>query len=294
MRQDRPDSPHKRLRCIQRSADRHWVGDGFPVRTLFSYPNLGPILSPFLLLDYAGPMEFPPTTERLGVGEHPHRGLTGWRLTPVGHAAGAKASHSASLHQASEEDADPGGRRRRATMNEAATPCCLKGCGGAVPPASLPLLCDRKYRGRRGASHPTPRRSQRDPREFVTTLLKTVTIVYDGEVEHRDSSGGGGRIGPKDVQWMTAASGLVHEEFHGRQFARRGGMFEMVQLWVNLPARLKMSPPRYQEILDSQIPVVTLPEGAGTARIIAGSLEDRKSTRLNSSHLKLSRMPSSA
>ena len=112
----------KKLHRIQRNADRHWVGDGFPVRSLFSYPSLGSVLSPFLLLDYAGPTEFPPTEERLGVGEHPHRGF------------------------------------------------------------------------------------------------ETVTIVYEGEVEHRDSSGGGGSIGPGDVQWMTAASGLVHEEFHGRNF----------------------------------------------------------------------------
>ncbi len=170
----------KKLRCIQRSVDRHWVGNGFPVRTLFSYPNLGPVLSPFLLLDYAGPMEFPPTNERLGVGEHPHRGF------------------------------------------------------------------------------------------------ETVTIVYAGEVEHRDSSGGGGSIGPGDVQWMTAASGLVHEEFHGRGFARRGGMFEMVQLWVNLPAKDKMAPPRYQGILSSQIPVVSLPNGQGTVRVITGEFAGAK------------------
>lgn len=164
----------KKLQNILRRADRHWVGDGFPVRTLFSYSKLGPTISPFLLLDYGGPIEFPPTDERLGVGEHPHRGF------------------------------------------------------------------------------------------------ETVTIVYEGEVEHRDSSGGGGRIGPGDVQWMTAASGIVHEEFHGRDFARRGGMFEMVQLWVNLPAKDKMSPPRYQPILNSQIPVVTLPGNQGVARVIAG------------------------
>ena len=172
--------PVKKLRCIQRSVDRHWVGNGFPVRTLFSYPNLGPVLSPFLLFDYAGPREFPPTQERLGVGEHPHRGF------------------------------------------------------------------------------------------------ETVTIVYDGEVEHRDSSGGGGRIGPGDVQWMTAASGIVHEEFHGRDFARRGGMFEMVQLWVNLPAKDKMAPPRYQSILNSQIPAVSLPDGQGTVRVIAGEFGGAK------------------
>ena len=170
----------KKLRCIQRSVDRHWVGNGFPVRTLFSYPNLGPVLSPFLLLDYAGPREFPPTQERLGVGEHPHRGF------------------------------------------------------------------------------------------------ETVTIVYDGEVEHRDSSGGGGRIGPGDVQWMTAASGIVHEEFHGRDFARRGGMFEMVQLWVNLPAKDKLAPPRYQSITESQIPAVSLPGGQGTVRVIAGEFAGAK------------------
>jgi Pirin-related protein len=170
----------KKLRCVQRSVDRHWVGNGFPVRTLFSYHNLGPVLSPFLLLDYAGPMEFPPTTERLGVGEHPHRGF------------------------------------------------------------------------------------------------ETVTIVYAGIVEHRDSSGGGGSIGPGDVQWMTAASGLVHEEFHGREFTRRGGMFEMVQLWVNLPAKDKMAPPRYQGILNSRIPVVSLPNGQGTVRVIAGGFAGAK------------------
>ncbi len=172
--------PVKKLRCIQRSVDRHWVGNGFPVRTLFAYPNLGPVLSPFLLLDYAGPREFPPTQERLGVGEHPHRGF------------------------------------------------------------------------------------------------ETVTIVYDGEVEHRDSSGGGGRIGPGDVQWMTAAAGIVHEEFHGRDFARRGGMFEMVQLWVNLPAKDKLAPPRYQSILNSQIPAVSLPGGQGTVRVIAGEFGGAK------------------
>jgi quercetin 2,3-dioxygenase len=172
--------PPKKLRCIQRSVDRHWVGNGFPVRTIFAYPNLGPVLTPFLLLDYAGPMEFSATTERRGVGEHPHRGF------------------------------------------------------------------------------------------------ETVTIVYAGEVEHRDSSGGGGKIGPGDVQWMTAASGVVHEEFHGRDFARRGGLFEMVQLWVNLPAKNKMAPPRYQSITSKEIPTVKLLDGSGTARVIAGELAGTK------------------
>jgi len=170
----------KKLRCIQRSADRHWVGDGFPVRSIFSYPNLGSVLSPFLLFDYAGPREFLPTEQRLGVGEHPHRGF------------------------------------------------------------------------------------------------ETVTIVYAGEVEHRDSSGGGGRIAPGDVQWMTAAGGLVHEEFHGRDYARRGGMFEMVQLWVNLPAQYKMSAPKYQPILNQEIPAVRLPDDNGTVRVIAGEFGGMK------------------
>lgn len=168
----------KKLRCIQRSADRHWVGDGFPVRSLFAYSNLGSVLDPFLLLDHAGPHTFPPTDLRLGVGEHPHRGF------------------------------------------------------------------------------------------------ETVTIVYSGEVEHRDSSGGGGKIGPGDVQWMTAAGGIVHEEFHGRDFARSGGEFEMVQLWVNLPAKDKMAPPRYQSILESEVPVAET--AGGTVRVIAGEFEDEK------------------
>lgn len=164
----------KALRRVLRSAGGHWVGNGFPVRSLFFYADSGPLLSPFLMLDYAGPMDFPPTSERLGVGAHPHRGF------------------------------------------------------------------------------------------------ETVTIVYEGEVEHRDSSGGGGSIGPGDVQWMTAASGLVHEEFHGRDFARHGGKFEMVQLWVNLPAKDKMSPPGYQAITNESIPAVALPNGQGTVRVIAG------------------------
>ena len=174
MRSTNEEKTIKKLRGIQRSVDRHWVGNGFPVRTLFAYPNLGSVLSPFLLLDYAGPVEFSPTDERRGVGEHPHRGF------------------------------------------------------------------------------------------------ETVTLVYEGEVEHRDSSGGGGTIGPGDVQWMTAASGIVHDEFHGRDFAQRGGMFEMVQLWVNLPAKDKMVPARYQSLLSRQIPMLSLPGGHGSVRVIAG------------------------
>lgn len=168
----------KKLAFIKRSNGSHWVGDGFPVKNIFSYSDLAEEMSPFLLLDYAGPVDFPPTTRKLGVGQHPHRGF------------------------------------------------------------------------------------------------ETVTIVYEGGVSHRDSSGGGGTIGPGDVQWMTAASGLIHEEFHSPEFAQTGGAFEMVQLWVNLPARHKMSPPGYQGITADRIPEVALPDQAGTARIIAGRYGD--------------------
>ena len=160
--------------------NQHWVGDGFPVRSLFSYNTLGQHISPFLLLDYAGPHYFEPTETRRGVGQHPHRGF------------------------------------------------------------------------------------------------ETVTIVYDGEVEHRDSTGHGGVIGPGDVQWMTAAGGILHEEYHSPGFARTGGPFRMVQLWVNLPARDKMAPGGYQSIRAADIPSVTLPGGVGTARVIAGELTGMK------------------
>ena len=100
--------------------------------------------------------------------------------------------------------------------------------------------------------------------------FETVTIVYDGEVEHRDSTGGGGVIGPGDVQWMTAGAGILHEEFHSSAYARRGGPFEMAQLWVNLPARHKMAPAGYQAITSAQIPAVALPDDAGKVRVIAG------------------------
>lgn len=157
---------------------RHWVGDDFPVRSLFSYDTLGVPISPFLLLDYAGPHHFEPSDHRRGVGPHPHRGF------------------------------------------------------------------------------------------------ETVTIVYDGEVEHRDSAGNGGVIGAGDVQWMTAGSGILHEEFHSKNFAKTGGPFRMIQLWVNLPAKEKMAPGGYQSIFNADIPVVNLPHGAGKARIIAGTFDD--------------------
>lgn len=162
----------KKILHIQRSDTPHWVGDGFPVRTIFTYQDLAPHMSPFLLMDYAGPTNFTPSEHRRGVGEHPHRGF------------------------------------------------------------------------------------------------ETVTIVYSGEVEHRDSAGGGGLITAGDVQWMTAASGLVHEEKHGEDFAKNGGLFEMVQLWVNLPKKDKMNPPRYQGIRNADIPEVLLQ--GGKLRLIAG------------------------
>lgn len=154
----------------------HWVGDGFPVRNLFPSNGIQLEVSPFLMLDYAGPQYFKPAPEPRGVGEHPHRGF------------------------------------------------------------------------------------------------ETVTIAYQGSVGHRDSAGNSGVIYPGDVQWMTAASGVLHEEMHEAEFTKKGGTFEMIQLWVNLPAADKMSKPRYQAITKEQIPVVNFATG-GHARIIAGSLD---------------------
>lgn len=170
----------KKVAFIKRSNGSHWVGDGFPVKNIFSYTDIAEKISPFLMMDHAGPTVFPPTKQKLGVGQHPHRGF------------------------------------------------------------------------------------------------ETVTIVYQGGVTHRDSSGGGGSIGPGDVQWMTAASGLIHEEFHSEDFARQGGPFEMIQLWVNLPAKDKMTAPGYQGITAENITHVSLENDAGTARIIAGAFGNVK------------------
>lgn len=117
----------------------------------------------------------------------------------------------------------------------------------------------RSHSGRRGVG-------QHPHRGF-----ETVTIVYQGEVEHRDSTGSGGGIGPGDVQWMTAASGILHEEFHSKDFSQKGGTIEMVQLWVNLPAKDKMAAPGYQTLLNQDIPVVPLADNAGQVRVIAGN-----------------------
>lgn len=178
----------KRLLQIVPGGEPHLVGDGFPVRTVFSFQTQGASVSPFLLMDFAGPVEVAPSETPRGVEAHPHKGF------------------------------------------------------------------------------------------------ETVTIVYQGEVEHRDSTGASGHIGPGDVQWMTAASGILHEEKHGREFSRRGGTLEMAQLWVNLPAKDKTATPGYQTLTADTIPTVVLldenisatatvaGEAAGTARVIAGEL----------------------
>ena len=171
----------KRILDIRSAPGRHWVGDGLPVHNLFGYNGPGVAeRSPFLMLDYGAPYDFGPTTQQLGVGQHPHRGF------------------------------------------------------------------------------------------------ETVTVVYSGELAHRDNAGGGGTIGPGDVQWMTAGGGIIHEEFHSPGFAKSGGTLEMAQLWVNLPAAHKMTPAGYQPITAAQIPTVSLPEGAGRVRVIAGAWGEAK------------------
>ena len=169
----------KKVAGVFENGSTHWVGDGFHVRNLFPSNGIGEEISPFLMLDYAGPTVIPAGQKQRGVGEHPHRGF------------------------------------------------------------------------------------------------ETVTIAYQGAVEHRDSGGHSGTIRPGDVQWMTAASGVVHEEMHEREFARQGGVFEMVQLWVNLPKTQKMSKPRYQTLLKEEIPTVQL-GASGYARVIAGELNGVK------------------
>jgi redox-sensitive bicupin YhaK (pirin superfamily) len=165
----------KSVIAIHSNNQAHWVGDGFPVRTLFSYQSMGEQLSPFLMLDYASPTTFPSGAEAKGVGPHPHRGF------------------------------------------------------------------------------------------------ETVTIVYKGELAHKDSAGNSGTIGPGDVQWMTAGAGILHEEMHSAQFTQQGGMLSMAQLWVNLPANQKMTPPGYQAIEAEQIPSIQFENDQGSARLIAGN-----------------------
>ncbi|MEH1008581.1 pirin family protein [Winogradskyella sp. ECml5-4] len=106
--------------------------------------------------------------------------------------------------------------------------------------------------------------------------FETVTIAYKGCVEHSDSAGGGGVIGEGDVQWMTAASGVLHKEFHETEWSKTGGEFQMVQLWVNLPAKDKMSTPKYQAISNSEITKIDLPNKAGEIEVIAGDYQGHK------------------
>lgn len=179
----------KHIKGIYAPPRRHWVGDGFPVRTLFSYNGHGNDISPFLMLDHAGPEQFPPSDTPRGVGVHPHRGF------------------------------------------------------------------------------------------------ETVTIVYDGEVSHRDSAGFADTIYKGDVQWMTAAGGILHEEFHSQHFTETGGVMEMAQLWVNLPAKDKMTPPRYQGIGAKDIPTVALAQGS--LRVIAGEYAGQHGPALTYSPLNV-------
>lgn len=121
---------------------------------------------------------------------------------------------------------------------------------------------------------PNEARSPRGVGQHPHKGFETVTIAYHGEVAHRDSAGGGGVIQAGDVQWMTAGAGIIHEEFHSEAFSKAGGLFEMVQLWVNLPAAHKNTAPHYQHLAKENIPVVQLPEDAGYLRLIAGKYED--------------------
>ena len=123
---------------------------------------------------------------------------------------------------------------------------------------------------------PNEARSPRGVGQHPHKGFETVTIAYHGEVAHRDSSGGGGIIYEGDVQWMTAGSGIIHEEFHSENFSKKGGLFEMVQLWVNLPAKDKNTPPRYQHLAKAGIPVVEFPDEAGCLRLIAGEYKGEK------------------
>jgi len=156
--------------------EKHWVGDGFHVSTIFSMHSEDPeTISPFLMMDHAAPKYFPPTQKKRGVGEHPHRGF------------------------------------------------------------------------------------------------ETVTFAIKGEVEHRDSGGGGGKITTGGIQWMTAGSGVVHDEFHSREFSQKGGDFEMIQLWVNLPSKFKMTPPRYQSFEKGDFPIIDHGNHEMSVKVIAGT-----------------------
>jgi hypothetical protein len=106
--------------------------------------------------------------------------------------------------------------------------------------------------------------------------FETVTIAYKGRVQHHDSHGGGGIIGEGDVQWMTAASGVLHKEYHEKEWSKKGGEFQMVQLWVNLPAKDKMSNPKYQAITNNEIEKVLLEDNKSFVEVIAGEFQGVK------------------
>ena len=170
----------REIDTIVKAPPAHWVGDGFFVHGYFnSDPQLVEKLSPFLLLDYGAPRDFPATTNmRRGVGPHPHRGF------------------------------------------------------------------------------------------------ETVTVAFEGSVAHHDRTGGGGVIGPGDVQWMTAGAGILHKEYREAEFARAGGRLHMAQIWVNIPAKDKMAEPGYQLLESTAIRSVTLPNDGGIVRVIAGKYAD--------------------
>lgn len=106
--------------------------------------------------------------------------------------------------------------------------------------------------------------------------FETVTIAYKGRIAHHDSSGGGGIIGEGDVQWMTAGSGVLHKEYHEEEFSKKGGLFQMIQLWVNLPSEHKMTNPGYQAIKNDSIPKVSKDEGRVEVEVIAGKFEEER------------------
>ena len=169
-------SAKKWIEKIVTPREKHWVGDGFHVSTIFSMHSEDPeSISPFLMMDHAAPKYFPPTDVKRGVGEHPHRGF------------------------------------------------------------------------------------------------ETVTFAIKGEVEHRDSGGGGGTITTGGIQWMTAGSGVVHDEFHSREFSKKGGDFEMIQLWVNLPSKFKMTKPRYQSFDEGDFPILDQGNHDISIKVIAGT-----------------------
>ncbi|MEL0161039.1 MAG: pirin family protein [Deltaproteobacteria bacterium] len=169
-------SAKKWIEKIVTPREKHWVGDGFHVSTIFSMHSEDPeSISPFLMMDHAAPKYFPPTDAKRGVGEHPHRGF------------------------------------------------------------------------------------------------ETVTFAIKGEVEHRDSGGGGGTITTGGIQWMTAGSGVVHDEFHSREFSKKGGDFEMIQLWVNLPSKFKMTKPRYQSFDEGDFPILEQGNHEISIKVIAGT-----------------------